>query len=508
MPLGESQAGRTRDAAGVRELREDGQAQTGYAAIVLDENGSVLHADGDNLGQRFVQYLVVGENVLIHIHPEDADIFELLLKLAPSRGERSASVEIRWARGPDRWAKLFATIGLQDDGNIRLVLMGDEATVARRSEAQMRRVVEGSAQGIIVRTESQVLYMNNSFARLVGYASAHECMAAAPKHANSMIHPDDLELVASRIRARLAGEETVSSYEIRLLRRDGSAVWVEAHAALVNWDGQAASLSWLNDISCRKAIEAELVHSKEAAEFANRTKTEFLANMSHELRTPLNAVLGFSEMIARGMFGPIADKYVEYANDIHKSGEHLLALVNDVLDLAKLEAGKLELRESDICLHEMVGECLLLLRNRAREGGVDLHAELPPNLPPLRADGRAVKQLLLNFLSNAVKFTQTGGEVSIRADAHPGRGLNLSVSDTGIGMSAAEIEVALSPFGQVDSKLARKHQGTGLGLPICKSLMELHGGDLTVTSRPNEGTTLTARFPAERVVRPAAHAGA
>ncbi|MGD0144081.1 MAG: ATP-binding protein [Rhizomicrobium sp.] len=485
-------------------MREDAQAQTGYAAIVLDRDGTVLHADGDELGRRFIQTLEIGESILSHIHPEDLDVFELLRLQAPARPGRTVTIELRWARGPDRWSKLFATIGQEDDGDIRFVLAGDEAVAARRSEAQMRRVVEGSAQGIIVRTETEVLYMNNSFARLVGYASARECMAVAPKNANSMIHSDDLGLVASRIRARLAGEETVSNYEIRLLRRDGSPVWVEAHAALVNWDGQAASLSWLNDISRRKAIEAELVRSKDAAEFANRTKTEFLANMSHELRTPLNAILGFSEMIGCGMFGPIADKYVEYSRDIHRSGEHLLALVNDVLDLAKLEAGKLELRETEVCVRELVDECFTLLRNRADAGGVSLQTELPAGLPPLRADGRAVKQLLLNFLSNAVKFTPAGGQVTVRANC--GRGLSISVSDTGIGMSESEIAVALSPFGQVDSKLARKHQGTGLGLPICKSLMQLHGGDLAVTSRPNEGTTLTARFPAERVVRQAATA--
>jgi len=489
-------------------LSEDGLTQTGYAAIALDGGGAVLHADGDDLGRRFLQNLTIGESILSHIHPEDADVFELLRAQAPARTGRTATIELRWARSPDRWSKLFATIGAHDDGSVRLVLTADEATVARRSEAQMRRVVEGSAQGIIVRTQTKILYMNNSFARLVGYASARECMASEPKQANSMIHPDDLDLVESRIRARLAGEETVSNYEIRLLRRDGSPIWVEAHAALVNWDGQAASLSWLSDISRRKAIEAELVRSKDAAEFANRTKTEFLANMSHELRTPLNAILGFSEMIGRGMFGPVAAKYVEYAQDIHRSGELLLALVNDVLDLAKLEAGKLELRESDTCLQVLVAECLTLVRSRAEEGGVHVRAELPPDLPLLRADSRAVKQLLLNFLSNAVKFTPAGGQVTVGASWHANRGLSIAVGDTGIGMSEAEIVVALSPFGQVDSKLARKHQGTGLGLPICKSLMELHGGDLTVTSRPHEGTILTAHFPAERVVRRAAAVGA
>ena len=180
---------------GVRKLREDGQAQAGYAAIVLDRDGAILHGDGDEMGRRFIQSVVVGENILVHIHPEDTDVFEALRKLAPSRGERTATLEIRWARGPDRWSRLFATIGQQDDGGTRLVLAGDEATVARRAEAQMRRVIEGSAQGIIVRTQSKILYMNDSFARLVGYESAHDCMASEPKYANSMIHADDLEVV-------------------------------------------------------------------------------------------------------------------------------------------------------------------------------------------------------------------------------------------------------------------------------------------------------------------------
>jgi signal transduction histidine kinase len=221
--------------------------------------------------------------------------------------------------------------------------------------------------------------------------------------------------------------------------------------------------------------------------------------MSHELRTPLNAILGFSEVIEREMFGPVAPKYQGYASDIHRSGRHLLALVNDVLDLSKLEAGKLELHESEFAVSDLVEECLTLLRAKAEEGHVRLKNALPKNLPSLRADPRAVKQLLLNFLSNAVKFTPEGGEV--RVEAKDDAGLALSVIDNGIGMTAAEIDVALAPFGQVDSRLARRHDGTGLGLPICRSLMELHGGELRLTSAPNVGTTLTAWFPPERVIR-------
>ena len=220
--------------------------------------------------------------------------------------------------------------------------------------------------------------------------------------------------------------------------------------------------------------------------------------MSHELRTPLNAILGFSEVIQSQLFGPVNPKYADYAHDIHRSGEHLLELVNDVLDLAKLEAGKLELREVRVSLPEIVSDCLSLVQAKAEAGEVGLQCEVAPLA--VRADPRAVKQVLLNFLSNAVKFTPPGGTVRVTAASSPAGEVTVSVSDTGIGMTEPEIRVALSPFGQIDSKLARKHQGTGLGLPICVSLMELHGGDLTVTSRRNEGTTLTARFPAERTI--------
>jgi PAS domain S-box-containing protein len=378
---------------------------------------------------------------------------------------------------------------------------GDDVGQLRRAEEQMRRVVEGSAQGIVVRTRDEVLYMNDSFAKLLGYESRHSIPADAS--INSLIHPDDVPAVLSHVDVRLCGDEVVANHEFRLMHRDGRPIWVEARAANVEWNGKTALMAWINDISQRKAIEQESLRSKEAAEFANRTKTQFLANMSHELRTPLNAILGFSEVIQQEMFGPIGEKYRDYVADIHRSGQHLLALVNDVLDLSKLEAGKLELHESEFALPELIEECLTVLGNLAEKRGVRLINATPAALPFLRADARSAKQVLMNFLSNAVKFTPEGGEVRVEVTSSPGFGLALSVTDTGIGMTAEEIEVALQPFGQIDSKLAREHDGTGLGLPICRSLMELHGGELRVCSTPGVGTTLTAWFPPNRVIREA-----
>jgi PAS domain S-box-containing protein len=479
-------------------MQDGGQLQTERAEIVIDESGRVLRARGEGRVARFVEGLGPGSQLFDRVHADDRDIAMLLAARAAREG-RGANVELRWQRGHDRWSGLVTRFEPKDAGIVCVALRYDDITLLRRAEEQMRHVVEGSAQGIVVRTHAEVLFMNDSFAKLLGYASHRECIAAQP-HINSSIHPDDLPVVMAHLEARIRGDELVSHYEFRLLHLDGAPIWVETHAANVNWNGKPASLSWISDISVRKAMEQEMLRSKEAAEFASRTKTQFLANMSHELRTPLNAILGFSEVIEREMFGPVTPKYLDYAGDINRSGRHLLALVNDVLDLSKLEAGKLELHESEFALPELIEECLTLVRARAEAGGVHIRNALSSTPPTLRADARAVKQLLLNFLSNAVKFTPEGGEVRVEISAEDG--LMLSVVDSGIGMTASEIEVALAPFGQVDSHLARKHDGTGLGLPICRSLMELHGGELRVESTPNVGTRLSAWFPPARVIRP------
>jgi signal transduction histidine kinase len=297
--------------------------------------------------------------------------------------------------------------------------------------------------------------------------------------------------------------ELASSIDLRM-DQPGGHRWVKLYFGVRDKDADGRPLlgvGLLIDIDDHKRQEIALADARSAADFANRSKTEFLANMSHELRTPLNAILGFSEVIEQQMFGAIAGRYVDYAHDIHRSGKHLLELINDVLDLSKLEAGKLDLHETDVVLPALVEDCLTLVRGRADTAGVELKSELAPSMPRLRADARAVKQVLLNFLSNAVKFTPEGGRVSVRAGCGAAGDMRLSVTDTGIGINAADLEIALQPFGQVDSQLARKYEGTGLGLPICKSLVALHGGELSVVSEPNVGTTMTARFPVSRTVR-------
>lgn len=247
------------------------------------------------------------------------------------------------------------------------------------------------------------------------------------------------------------------------------------------------------DITAQKLAE-------QRANDANRAKTDFLASMSHELRTPLNSVIGFSEMLMMQMWGPVHEKYVGYAHDIHSAGRHLLSLINEILDLSKVEAGRYELREETAILPELVRGCLRLVENRARQTGVRLTDDISGQPLALSVDARLVRQIVLNLLTNAIKFTPGGGSVTVSVVEDDRKGVHVIVADTGIGIAAADIPRVLEPFGQVDSELARRYHGesTGLGLPLSKRFAELHDGRLSIHSEPGRGTTVSVWFPPNR----------
>ena len=251
----------------------------------------------------------------------------------------------------------------------------------------------------------------------------------------------------------------------------------------------------------RERSERSLRLAKDEADTANRTKSEFLANMSHELRTPLNAILGFSEILGQELYGPLGNKkYQEYASDIHESGRHLLDLINDILDLSKVESGATRLDEEIAEVYGLVAAVATLVKERAHRGGVDFVFDLPDELPSLRVDIRKLKQVLVNLLSNAIKFTDPGGRVVLRVWFRHDSGYVFQVNDTGIGIALEDIPRALSPFQQIESRDGRIYEGTGLGLPLSKSLVEMHAGSLDLQSQLGVGTTVTVRLPPDRIV--------
>jgi signal transduction histidine kinase len=259
-------------------------------------------------------------------------------------------------------------------------------------------------------------------------------------------------------------------------------------------DGAVVSL--YSDITARKAADETMREARAQAELANDAKSDFLANMSHELRTPLNAIIGFAEAVSSELLGPVSDKrQLEYMKDIHSSGLLLLSIINDVLDMSKIEAGKLELVPERVAVRPVIGDAVRMVRERARSHKIDLVATVPKGDISVWGDERAIKQITLNLLSNAVKFSHDGGRVDIRVRLDDAAGLVLEVEDSGIGMSAEEIPRVLQPFGQANAAMTKTHGGTGLGLPIAKGLAEAHNGTLMIESSPGRGTLVRITLP-------------
>ena len=249
----------------------------------------------------------------------------------------------------------------------------------------------------------------------------------------------------------------------------------------------------------RQAVE-EVSSAMERATLAERAKVEFLANMSHELRTPLNAIMGFSDAMRLELLGPLGHgQYKDYAKDIHESGTRLLSLVNDILDLSRMESGEFEIVDQEVDVVATVDGALKMTMERAEAAGVELLAKCSADPTTIRADRRALTQILLNLLSNAVKFTPKGGSVTVHTGLADDRRFVLRVSDTGMGIAQGDLHKTLTNFGQVDGTLSREYEGAGLGLPLCRRLAELHGGDLRIESEVGVGTTVTVTLPAKRV---------
>jgi PAS domain S-box-containing protein len=394
---------------------------------------------------------------------------------------------------------------VRDGRNVRISTMRDiterkrAENELRESEARYRRLFEAFPYAIYVQVRDRIMFVNAAAVELFGFGSADHMLG---RSAIGLYHPDEREFVLRRRAQLLEDGPMRPSAELRFVRSDGSVFHGEAVATPVSWAGQRGLLAIVCDISERKKAIAAITEAKESAELANRTKSDFLANVSHELRTPLNAIIGFSDIMTNELVGPLGNEaYKAYAGDVMTSGRHLLAIINDILDISKIEAGKLVLVDGVFSLREALAASIKFVEGRAGERSIDLAWHAPENLPYLRGDEQKVRQILINLLSNAVKFTPGGGSIRATAEVAADGSMVIVVADTGIGIAPADVDKVLVPFVQVESGLDRSYEGTGLGLPIAKSLAELHGGSLTLESTLGRGTKVIVRFPEERVVR-------
>ncbi|WP_415237679.1 PAS-domain containing protein [Sneathiella sp.] len=374
----------------------------------------------------------------------------------------------------------------------------------QESETRHREMVELSPDAILVQKDGLIIYANVSAIKLFGERDLHSLIG---KQARKFFPTNDYEHLKQHLgnADHMEPGDNIPPIETRTINQFGKQTDVEVEATALLYGGRPVMQLILRDISAQKEAEEILLKAKEEAEYVSQMKGTFLANMSHELRTPLNAVIGFSEIIRNEIFGKIGhDKYIEYATDIHASGRHLLDLINDILDLSKVEAGTQQLFEEELDFAELVNECVRLTHTQQEASNIVILNNLSGFPLFVHADAKMIKQVVINLLSNAIKFTPNGGQISLFTEYGADGSLNFYVKDTGIGIREDDIQKALTPFVQVDSELNRKYNGTGLGLPLSKNLMELHEGSLTLDSVYGKGTTVTVTLPQKRVTRSAA----
>lgn len=475
--------------------------------------GIIVHRDNKVLFANHTAATMLG-----YSDEELLDLPSILDIAPPSTREKQARISEMRQQG-DHSARRYASLARRKNGEIidvqilsQVVQWDGESAIQAvllditervraeaalvESENRFRSLVEGSIEGVIVISDGHIVFANDAMCDMFRY-SQQEIMALSSA--------DDLLIETEKIRvkeirdARLRGEDVIRRYETIGRRGDGSIIHFEVLSNAINWQNSMCVQATLIDITDRKRAEENMNIAMSKAEAASLAKTEFLANMSHELRTPLNAVIGFAQFIKTEPYGELGSpRYVEYLTNIQDSGNHLLDIISDILDLSRIEAGKLVPEYSDVELPEIIDTCVRFLEHNVSEKSIKLISTVQDNLPVLEADPRMVRQILLNVLSNAVKFTPDNGEISIDVSSKGDDVLRIIVSDNGIGMDSSDIPVALEKFGQVESALVLNKGGTGLGLPLVRSMIEMHGGQIEIDSRIGEGTRVVLEFPRHR----------
>ncbi len=376
---------------------------------------------------------------------------------------------------------------------------GPQVLALRTEVEELRSILETATDGVVILgPEGEIRSLNRSASALFNY---DESETRGKPFAMLFAHESQRAVMDYIAGLSGHGVASVLNDGREVIGREASGGFLPLFMTMGRLTASNGFCAVIRDITQWKRTEDELRSAKRAAETANAHKTEFLARVSHEIRTPLNAIIGFSDMMASEHFGAIGNpRYVEYASDIGRSGRHVLDIVNDLLDISKIEAGEMELEFSAVELNEAISEAVSLVQPQANAQRVIIRTSLSGAVPRVVADQRSVKQIALNILSNAIRFTPSGGQIVVSCAYEPTGSVILRIRDTGVGMTRGELEQAMKPFRQVTTGARKRGDGTGLGLPLTKAMVEANRAQFAITSAPNEGTLVEITFPSQRVL--------
>ncbi len=451
---------------------------------------------------------VVGQKVTeLGIWAEPSLRIELIARLKEGQVVENFDARLRGRDG--RLHDCTASMRLLQVGGEELLLFSGHEVMSVASAEQAVRTtrallidaLESISEGFVLYgPDGRLIICNSKFREFYGYSDEE----AAPGAHRRELGKLDIERGAVIVEKELAHDYVERREDIIAGPPDSFVVTLRDGRVLLLRDRKTDSggiVSIQSDITKLKEAEAAISAAKDEAQTANRAKSEFLAHMSHELRTPLNSILGFTQVMKEQVFGPLGDeKYLDYAMNVNHSGQHLLALINDILDISKVEAGEITLEEEVFDLREVIASCIEMVTGQAGEPEDRIAFETAADLTHFKGDARIIKQVILNLLSNATKFTPAERAVSVSAGLDAEGCVYVAVADEGCGIAAEDIPKILEPFGQVRRSAHQAHAGTGLGLSLSKMLTELHGGRLNIDSVLDQGTTVTLRFPLERTV--------
>lgn len=501
----------------LRKSERESRAMINSVSEVIfetDENGRLmfLNEPWKKMTLRSIDE-TLGQSLFFLLDPADQsrqrEMFEELV-----RGERQAyRTETRLNIDKNIFKPVeiaFSMLRMTEDKSLRVVgtitdtEQRHRAELAvREAEQKFRTIFENSVSGIYQSSPAgRYISANRAMAEILGYASPEDLISTVENIGQEIyVYPDQYRALVQK----LLFEGRVSGFEAEVYKKNGQKIWIMENMRIVRSDKGAVDYyeGSIWDVTERKKAEEAMRHAHLQAELASRTRMEFLANMSHELRTPLNAIIGFSEIIKDESMGPVGlPSYKDYAKDIFESGNHLLRIISDILEVSKIATGTRELNIGNFKLPRVLKSCLTILGSRIEQAGVHVTMDLSEDLPEILGEELAFKQIMINLVSNAIKFTPKGGSVSVRASVSGDSGMVIDVIDTGCGMSPEEIKKAMQPFAKIDMSFTASKSGTGLGLTIVDSLITLHGGKFEIISEKGKGTTARVTLPPSCLYHP------